>query len=442
MIDNRRNKIWSNIDWWLAGIVLLLAIFGWLNIYAANFNENYPSIFASNQEYGRQGIWLLIAIAASFIILLTDGFLFLRIAPAMYILFTAILALVLIIGKEVNGAKSWFGVGSFGIQPAEFAKLATALFLANVLRESTKNFNLKFYLKIALVIGTPVALIMLQPDTGTAIVFTAFFLVLYREEIVGNIIFSSILALFIAVLVLILQDNMYKVPFVDYFLNGKFFFMGVLFLLGTLFVILARRFVLKRIRKKAILIIAGLTTASIMFSGAVDYVFNQALSPHQKKRVEILLGLDDDPQGAGYNVRQSKIAIGSGGFAGKGFLNGSLTRFKFVPMQSTDFIFCTVGEEWGYLGTAFTVIMYMALLIRLTAIAERQRSDFSRIFTYGVACILFIHFTVNIGMAIGLAPVIGIPLPFFSYGGSSLLTFFIMIALVLRLDAQRLDILR
>lgn len=442
MIENRRNKIWSNIDWPLVIIVLLLAIFGWMNIYAANFNEQFPSIFASNQEYGRQGIWLVIALVASFIILLTDGFLFLRIAPVMYIVFTLILAAVLVIGKEVNGAKSWFGVGSFGIQPAEFAKLATALYLANILRDSSKNLALNYYVKIAFLILTPVVLILLQPDTGTAIVFAAFFLVLYREKIVGNIIFSSILAIFVAVLVLIMQNNQYGIPFSEIKVNGKYYFMAILFIIGLVALFIAKRFATRRNRKKAVWAISGLTLASILFSGAVDFAFNKGLSAHQKTRVEILLGLDDDPQGAGYNVRQSKIAIGSGGFAGKGFLNGSLTRFKFVPMQSTDFIFCTVGEEWGFLGTGFTVILYIALLLRLSAIAERQRSDFSRIFTYSVACILFVHFTINIGMAIGLAPVIGIPLPFFSYGGSSLLTFFIMIALVLRLDSQRLDILR
>ncbi|MGB0166623.1 MAG: rod shape-determining protein RodA, partial [Luteibaculum sp.] len=209
----------------------------------------------------------------------------------------------------------------------------------------------------------------------------------------------------------------------------KYYFMLILLVIGLVALLIVRRFVLKRVRKKVTWIVLALTSVSILFSGGVDAVFNKGLSAHQKKRVEILLG-------------QSKIAIGSGGFAGKGFLKGSLTRFKFVPMQSTDFIFCTVGEEWGFLGTAFTVILYIALLIRLTAIAERQRSDFSRIFTYGVACILFVHFTINIGMAIGLAPVIGIPLPFFSYGGSSLLSFFMMVAIVLRLDSQRLDILR
>ncbi|TXC75648.1 rod shape-determining protein RodA [Luteibaculum oceani] len=441
-MDNRRNKIWSNIDWLLVAIVVLLALFGWINIYAANFNESYPNIFSLNQEYGKQGMWMVIAVVAGFIILLTDGFLFLRIAPVIYIIFTLLLVLVLLVGKEVNGAKSWFGIGSFGIQPAEFAKLATCLFIANILRDTSKNISASLYFKIALCIGFPALLILLQPDTGTAIVFSAFFLVLYREELVGNIIFSAILALFIAVLVLIMQNNSYALPFSDIVVNGKYYFMGILFSLGTISFLIAKRFVLKRSRKKFMWIIAALTVASMLFSGAVDFVFNKGLSPHQKKRVEILLGLDDDPQGAGYNVRQSKIAIGSGGFAGKGFLQGSLTRFKFVPMQSTDFIFCTVGEEWGFLGTAFVIILYIALLIRLTAIAERQRSSFSRIFTYSVACILFLHFTINIGMAIGLAPVIGIPLPFFSYGGSSLLSFFVMIAIVLRLDSQRLDILR
>lgn len=442
MIDNRRNKIWSNIDWVLVGIVLVLALFGWINIYAANYNESFPSIFSLNQEYGKQGMWMIIGLVVAFIILLTDGFLFLRIAPFIYILFTALLVLVLLVGKEVNGAKSWFGVGAFGIQPAEFAKLATCLFVANLLRDSGKTGGLSLYLKTAFAVGFPAVLILLQPDTGTAIVFSAFFLVLYREKLVGNIIFSAILALFIAVLVLIMQDNTYNLPFVDYSLNGKFFFMGILFFMGLLAFIISKRFLMKRNRKRALWMVGGLTVASILFSGAVDFVFNKGLSAHQKTRVEILLGLDDDPQGAGYNVRQSKIAIGSGGFAGKGFLQGSLTRFKFVPMQSTDFIFCTVGEEWGFLGTALVVILYVALLLRLSAIAERQRSSFSRIFTYGVACILFLHFTVNIGMAIGLAPVIGIPLPFFSYGGSSLLSFFVMIAIVLRLDSQRLDILR
>ncbi len=442
MIENRRNKIWSNIDWTLLILVLVLAIFGWMNIYAANFNPDYPSVLALNQEYGKQGVWLILAVVVGFLILLTDGFIFLRAAPFIYGGVTLLLILVLLVGREINGAKSWFGIGSFGIQPAEFAKFATCLFVASVLKDRSGNPRTSLYLTLGLIIGLPAVLILLQPDTGTAIVFSAFVLVLYREKLVGNLIFSAILALFIAVLVLIMQNNSYNIPFTQIPVNGKFYFMGILLLMGLLALFIVRKVSYKRFKKRATVIVSGLTLLGILFSGAVDAVFNKVLSPHQKTRVEILLGLDDDPQGAGYNVRQSKIAIGSGGFSGKGFLEGSLTRFKFVPMQSTDFIFCTVGEEWGFLGTAFTVIMYIAIVLRLSAIAERQRSDFSRIFTYGVACILFVHFTINIGMAIGLAPVIGIPLPFFSYGGSSLLSFVAMIAIVLRLDSQRLDILR
>ncbi|MGB0166165.1 MAG: rod shape-determining protein RodA, partial [Luteibaculum sp.] len=213
MIENRRNKIWSNLDWPLISIVMLMAFFGWINIYAANYNPDYPNIFSLNQEYGKQGIWLVIALVIGFLVLLTDGFIFLRTAPFIYILFTLLLGLVLLVGKEVNGAKSWFGIGSFGIQPAEFAKIATCLFLANLLSDIGSNPSRFFFLKIGAMIAIPAALILLQPDTGTAIVFSAFVLVLYRERLVGNIIFSAFLALFIAVLVLIMQHNTYNLPF-------------------------------------------------------------------------------------------------------------------------------------------------------------------------------------------------------------------------------------
>jgi len=381
---------------------------------------------------------------------------------------------VLVLGREVNGARSWFELGPIRFQPAEFAKFATCLALAKYM--SKFNFKImrpKTLITIALIIFTPAALIILQNDTGSALVYSTFILVLYREGLPGLIIFLCFVcaALFIlslmtsplTVTIVILSGGLlaYKL----YRKNNKETILAAL-LIAVLFSLLKTAdwyFELKiedfklllysfglsiplfityiyRSKIKYAGMIIFLTCASIGFSSSVNYIFHNILEKHQSQRIKIMLGIESDPYGKGYNVNQSKIAIGSGGFSGKGFLKGTQTKYDFVPEQSTDFIFCTVGEEWGFLGTTFVIGIFITLILRLIFLAERQRSPFSRIYGYGVACILFFHLAINVGMTIGLAPVIGIPLPFFSYGGSSLWSFTILIFIFLKLDANRLEL--
>jgi len=341
-----------------------------------------------------------------------------------YIIYGATILLllaVLVLGKEVAGSKSWIEIGGFRLQPAEFAKFATNLALARYL--SGININLKKSKNVILagtILFIPLILILLQNDTGSAIVYVAFILVLYREGFSGNFL---ILGFVIAVL------------FVLTLMVGKFLVLGI---------IAAITFVLFLITQKArknLLLLFGMFVVIAAFVFSVDYAFENVLQDHQKTRIEVLLGKKTDFHGAGYNVNQSLIAIGSGGFSGKGFLQGTQTKYKFVPEQSTDFIFCTVGEEWGFIGSTLVIVLFMVFLIRLLFVAERQRSAFSRIYGYGVAAIIFFHLAVNIGMTIGLAPVIGIPLPFFSYGGSSLWAFTILLFIFIKLDSNRLELL-
>lgn len=439
---NRRSSVFSQLDIAVIAITLFLVLFGWINIYAAGYKPEYSSIFSFSQEYGKQFIWISASVLIFLTICLLDSSIFTKLTLLYYGLSMVLLVAVLIFGREVNGAKSWFGFGSFGFQPSEFAKIACALMLAKHLSDNPK----KSFKNLALALGIiilPAVLIMLQPDTGTVLVFTAFVLLLYRFAYVGNIILTGILAILLAVVALIIQNSTFTIPFTDYPLEGKYFLVVLLMSLGAIaMLIVPRLIIVKKLRRKVHTGIVATVIISSVFVIGVNYAVNEVLSPHQTSRVNILLGLEEDPQGAGYNVKQSKTSIGSGGFAGKGFLNGTLTKFKYVPMQSTDFIFCTVGEEWGFIGTSLTVIAFSALIIRLFFLADRQRSQFSKAYIYAVACIFFMHLLINVGMTIGLAPVIGIPLPFFSYGGSSLVAFILMVAIALRLDSERLDILR
>lgn len=293
-----------------------------------------------------------------------------------------------------------------------------------------------------LVIALPALLIMLQPDTGTVLVFAAFILVLYREGLSGNILLLGLLAAILAVLSLLLKTTEVGIPFSDNTVAGHYMLMVIIAFIGVGLFFAIRKFVLPRFRKHNYALLIGTVIGSLIFIATLDQIFENVLEPHQKIRINILLGLAEDPLGAGYNVKQSQTAIGSGGFSGKGYLDGTLTKFKYVPMQSTDFIFCTIGEEWGFIGSLVIVLLFLVLMLRLIFIAERQRSKFSRIFGYAVACIFFMHILINIGMAIGLAPVIGIPLPFFSYGGSSLWGFTLLLFVMLKLDTERLVVLR
>jgi len=438
---HRKGNIVKNLDWFTVLMYVVLLTLGWLNIYSASYNIDHPSIFDTTQEYGKQFIWIITACILAFVIMLFDGDFIKRTSPLVYGLTSFLLVLVLIFGREINGQKAWFGFGSFGIQPSEFSKIGISLMLAYYLSGiNIKMEDFKTKLTAGAILLLPTFLIMLQPDTGTVLVFAAFILVMYREGLSGNILLLGLLAMVLSVLSLVLKANTFSLFGLE--MDGHYILMIIIVITGALIFPIIRKFVLPRFRRRNYLLLIGTVAGSLIFIGTLDMVFEKVLEPHQKIRINILLGLADDPQGAGYNVKQSKTAIGSGGFSGKGYLDGTLTKFKYVPMQSTDFIFCTIGEEWGFLGSVVIIILFATFMLRIVFIAERQKATFTRIYGYSVACIFFMHVLINIGMAIGLAPVIGIPLPFFSYGGSSLWGFTILLFILLRLDTERLIILR
>ncbi|MDB4126572.1 rod shape-determining protein RodA [Flavobacteriales bacterium] len=415
-------NIFANIDKVSIGLYALLMLFGWINIYASQYNDDSAMIIDFSSRYGKQLFFICISSFVAFLILIIDWKFFYSLSYIFYVAIILLLIGVLFKGGITGGATSWFEFGSFKFQPSEFAKFTTALVLAKYYNNlNTKRKSLQEKLNTYAIIILPFLLIILQNDLGTALVYAGFILVLYREGLSGNIlIFGLIIAILFVVTLLV--EKTILIPS----------------LAGISLII----FLLSRRKKKELLLIMSILITCTSFIFSVDYIFNDVMAPHQKKRIDILLGKEFDPHGAGYNLIQSKIAIGSGGFSGKGFLNGTQTRFDFVPEQSTDFIFCTIGEEWGFLGSFFFISLFLGLLFRVLFLAERQRSNFSRIYGYSVATILFMHFTINIGMTIGLLPVIGIPLPFISYGGSSLLGFTILLFIFLNLDSYRLQILR
>ncbi len=398
-----------------------MVIFGWVNIYAAIYNPEYHSILDVSQNYGKQMIWIGSSLLLAMLILIIDSKFYSVFSFVIYFLMLVMLVVVLFFGREVAGSKSWLHFGSFALQPAEFMKMATALALSKYLSEM--NIDLRKFtslLKAGAIVLIPVLLIELQNDTGTALVFLSFAFVFYRQGMPGAILMvgAGILLLFFLTL---LVNNMILI--------------GILALLAFLVILLMQK------TARNIVAVIMLFLMSSGFVVSVDYAFNNVLKPHQQMRVNVLIGKETDLLGAGYNVHQSLIAIGSGGFSGKGFLQGTQTKYNFVPEQSTDFIFCTVGEEWGFIGTSVVVLLFTFLLIRLIMLAERQRSEFSRIFGYSVFSIIFFHFAINIAMTLGLFPVIGIPLPFFSYGGSSLWGFTAMLFIFLKLDSDRKNVL-
>jgi len=467
----RTINIWEGLDKITILIFLLMVIIGWFNIYAAVYNEEHSKILDLSQRYGKQFVWIVATLVLAVFVVIIDNRFYFFFSWLIYAGILLLLILVLIIGREIFGARSWFEFGPLSLQPSEFAKFATALALATYL--SSRRYNLTRIVVFAVassIFLLPAFLIALQPDMGSAVVFFAFFIVLLREGMSPYIFISGLIMIILFFLTL-LFNNLY----ITGALIGLAFLMtlfatrklrlcisglGILVLITGMLELL-NRFVIKSFgnelvifisliisgvvyglyiyNKKAIpvLIIYFFLLGSIIFMHTVNYTFNKVLKPHQKERVEIMLGFKSDPRGTGYSVNQSMISIGSGGFSGKGYLQGTQTKFKFVPAQSTDFIFCTVGEEWGFLGSVTLVGLYLFLLLRLLFLAERQKSVFSRIYGYGVISVLFIHFFINIGMAVGLLPVVGIPLPFFSYGGSSLWGFTILLFIFLRLDASR-----
>jgi len=412
-----RNNVFNNIDWKLISLFLVLVFMGWLNIYAAVYNEDYSNIFDITQSYGKQLLWIITAFFIALLILLTDARFFSAFAYLIYGITIIMLLIVLGVGTEVSGSKSWFQIGNFGIQPSEFAKFATNLAIAKYFSGQNRNLELsKNRIVPFILMALPAGLTLLQNDTGSALVYSSFVLVLYRMGLSGNFLLAGLLIIVIAVSTL-MTGPIYVVALILIMATGLFFFI-------------------KRTKRNIIALI-GLVVLGVGLTYSVKYCVSELLGEHQKVRIDVLLGNKVDLKGAGYNVHQSKIAIGSGGFFGKGYLHGTQTKYNFVPEQSTDFIFCTVGEEWGFLGSTVVIVLFLLLLIRIVMVAERQRSDFSKVYGYGVASILFFHFMINIGMTIGFVPVIGIPLPFFSYGGSSLWAFTILLFIFIKQDANR-----
>lgn len=413
------------MDWVTVVIYLSIMLLGWLNIFAAVYDPvANNSLFHFTADFGNMPLQMkqFMFMVASFLIILTILIVDMRFYETFaYIIFGATMFLLLLvpfIGKEVGGNRAWLGVGAFGVQPSEFAKFVTALAIAKYIGAvGFKMDILRNQVILFIMIGIPMMLILLQKDTGTALVFTAFVLVFYREGMSPFVLIVGVAAGLLFVLALLVENEIYL-------------YAGVGIIL--IITILAGK---KKFKRIALLTAGAVVVVGVIAS--VDYVITDVLKPHQQNRIKALINPDSDPLGYGWNVTQSKIAIGSGGFIGKGFLKGTQTKFDFVPEQSTDFIFCTIGEEQGWVGSTLVIILFMALLLRVIFLAERQKNRFARAYGYSVACIFFFHFAVNIGMTIGLFPVIGIPLPFFSYGGSSLWGFTILLFILLKLDAHR-----
>ncbi len=481
---SKRDSIQYALDWTMVFYFILLVTMGWISIYGASYDFEFEgSILDFDQRAGKQFIWILTAFALGGAILLIDHRIFNYFAYVIYVAVILLLIITIFVAPEIKGSRSWLVLGPVSFQPAELAKMATALALAKFM--SRYNYRIKNWrdlIPLAFFVLLPFGLIILQKETGSALVFVAFLLMFYREGMKGLVLLLVTLAVVLFVVVIrfsispIAEDRgtwgmvlaMGIILLIQFFYaffytrhrREAFFLMGGTMLFAVVSVVLNKWFVVnydyvalgiagasgiywlfvelfKRYRKYMLLVL--ITFVSIGFSYTADQLFNRMLEPHQQIRIKVLLNMEDDLAGAGYNVNQSKIAIGSGGFFGKGFLNGTQTKLKYVPEQDTDFIFCTVGEEHGFIGSVFVLIIYWLLLMRILTIAERQREDFHRIYAYCVASILFFHLMINVGMVLGLMPVIGIPLPFFSYGGSSLWGFTIMLFILLRLDASRLE---
>ncbi|MDD4991677.1 MAG: rod shape-determining protein RodA [Paludibacter sp.] len=475
------------LDWTTVAFYVALVLMGWISIYGASYNFDQSSIFDFSQRAGSQFIWIMTAFAIGGMLLLVDSRMYDFFAYFIYAFAIILLIFTIVapnsIAPDIKGSRSWLVFGPVRFQPAELAKIATALALSKFM--SSYNYKLKTWkdlLPLGMFILLPIGLIILQHETGSALVFLAFLLMFYREGMNGIVLllgtfaivlfvivirFSNIpiqvdrgtLGFIAAMLIILLVQVFYAIFF------GRNQKEAIILLLGSV-VVAAISYViniwfrvnynyisifsivasciywifvelLNRYRKYWFLILFSI--GSVLFCFSADYLFEKVLQPHQQVRIKVLLNMEDDPTGAGYNVNQSKIAIGSGGFWGKGFLNGTQTKLKYVPEQDTDFIFCTVGEEHGFWGSTLVLALYWLFLMRLLKIAERQRETFNRVFAYCVASIFFFHLTINVGMVLGIMPVIGIPLPFFSYGGSSLWGFTILLFILLRLDASRLE---
>lgn len=416
----------KTIDWRLVGCYLLLVLIGWINIYASVHSTEPSSIFDWSCRSGKQAVWMLTAfILDVFILFVVNPRLWEVISTPAYLCVLLLLVAVIFLGVEVKGSRSWFAFGPVRFQPAEVSKITTSLLLAMVMsKPSFKLSNRKWFMSVALIIGLPMLAILGESETGSALVYVGFIFVLYREGLSGWWLFFLGMAILLFILTL---TTRWWISAIVVGAVGALYFVHVL---------RHTRREAQLLRRRALFntIIAAAAGIALIF--ATDFIFNSVLQDHQRKRIEVLLGLKEDPSGVGYNVRQSMIAIGSGGFGGKGFLQGTQTTYGFVPEQSTDFIFCTVGEEWGFIGCLGVIVLYLLMIWWIIGDAESSREGFTRIYGYCLASCLFMHLFINIGMTIGLMPVIGIPLPLLSYGGSSLWAFSVMIFIFIALYHQ------
>ncbi len=475
------------VDWWVVIIYLLMVVSGALSIYAASYDFDHASVFAFSEFSGKQFLWIGISFAVGFIILMLEARVFETYAYPIYLIVLIVLLVTIFIAPDTKGSRSWLVFGPISLQPAEFAKFATALALAKLFE--TYGFRLtdsrRNYAYALTIILLPLCLIIMQKETGSALVFLSLFFVLYREGMSGMVLLAALVAVTVFVLtvkyagglwlaipqghalVFILLMALMVALLVGYchsieaargvlalfastgiivavlaacgiVVNGYAFFLPVITVACgyTVFMMLRGRFGSAGSRAATVV---GAVALSIIFMFSVNIVFDKALKPYQQKRIQVALGVVEDPRGDGYNVNQAIIAIGSGGVSGKGFLNGTQTKLRYVPEQHTDFIFCTVGEERGFIGAAAVLLAFLVLIYRIIVIAERQPTTFARVYAYCVASYFIMHLCINIGMVVGLCPVIGIPLPFFSYGGSSMLGFTILLFILLRLDSARRD---
>ncbi len=413
----------SRIDWLTVGIYAACVLLGWLNIFAAVYDpEANQSLFDFSLNAGKQLIWIGSSLVLVIVIMVIDFKFYEAFAYVLWVLFLIALVAVIFLARDVNGAKSWFEIGSIRVQPSEFAKIGTALALAKFMGTAGVKFEqMRTKLICGVILGVPAILILLQNDTGSTMVFASFMLVLYREGLPSWVLVLGLVAAAVLILTLIV--------------NKFILFAGIAAIVA---------FIIFRMRRKNFQNIAAVVGGGLVVMGmilGVDFFINKVLQKHQRDRIMVLLDDQTDKKGVGWQVLQSKIAIGSGGLTGKGFLQGTQTKFDYVPEQSTDFIFCTIGEEHGWLGSLLVITLFMGLTCRLVFLAERQKDRFARIYGYSVASIIFFHFFINIGMTVGLLPVIGIPLPFFSYGGSSLWSFTILLFIFIKIDAHRTEVL-
>ena len=482
MSSNR--SIISGIDWWTIILFLMIALFGWLNIYGSSYSFDQTSIWDFSNRAGKQLAWLATAVVMGGIILMIEEKAYDILGYIFYGAMILLLIITPIFARDIKGSLSWLTIGPISLQPAEFAKCFTAIAIAKYMsRYGYRVRDLRDLIVPFLLMGLPMLIIMVaQRETGSALVFISFLLAFYRQGMSGYVLSWGVTSVILFIIVIrfgevalplglgnvgMLASTLLIISIVlgllikhekdvrsviilglgvaliyaigllmNIWMTINFNYIGIVCLAYTAIYLLVEAV---KQRKSTLAWIMGFVMASTLLCQGSDFAFHKILQDHQRKRIEVLLGMKDDPHGVGYNVNQSLIAIGSGQTTGKGFLQGTQTKLKFVPEQDTDFIFCTVGEEWGFIGSAGLLLLYLALILRIIYIAERQRDTFSMIYAYCVAGILLFHVTINIGMVLGLLPVIGIPLPFFSYGGSSLWGFTILLAIMLRLDAARVN---